>query len=77
MESLAEIIKKYFTPDMIRWYRPEAYDNCISINEPSYVNIDRDSAFKVTKSGCTIKIENSKCAVNLWIDVQLLHVTIF
>ena len=77
MESLAEIIKKYFTPKMMRWYRPEAYDNCISINKPSYVNINRDSAFEVTDEECAIRIENSKCVVSLWKDVQFLHVTIF
>ena len=77
MESLAEIIKKYFTPKMMRWYRPEAYDNYISINQPSYVNIDRDSAFKVTDSEYTVKIENSKCIVTLWKSIQFLHVTIF
>jgi len=77
METMTGIIEKYFTPDMMRWYRPEAYDNYISINKPSYVNIKRDSAFKVTGNGCTIKIENSKCVVILWTDVQFLHVTIY
>ena len=77
METLDQIIEKYFTPDMKKWYRPEVYDNCISINKPSYVNINRDSAFEVTDDGCVIMIENSKCVVSLWKDVQFLHITIY
>jgi len=77
MESLAEIIKKYFTPQMRGWYRPSARGKCLFIHHPAFVSMIVDEHFKVEESECSVGFINNHFDVTVWKNVELLYVVIF
>ena len=51
--------------------------DCISVHSPTYVNIDFDKKFRITRTDFTIDIQNDKCIVSLYLRFKNVHITIF
>ncbi|KKL05153.1 hypothetical protein LCGC14_2608910 [marine sediment metagenome] len=68
MKLPKEIIEKYTIEDLV---------DILHIHSPSYVNIDKDSKFAITKDEFCYSIKNSKVIVSLFIKNKILHVTVY
>ena len=77
METLDEVISKYFTDDMRDWYKPCTHGRELYINYPAFINIREDDCFEVLETHVAIRITNCKVAVTLFKQCSMMHVTVY
>jgi hypothetical protein len=85
-KQVKEYINSNLSKEMIKRIRPQIHTNSyrrrdgnfITVNVPTFINIDIDSKFEITENEITYSIKNNCVCVTIWKESKVsAHVTVY